>query len=47
MSCSECCKLTCTCQENTVLERQLKRKEAELAEAEDQLRQKVGRTTYM
>ena len=40
----ECCKLTCVCQENVELERQLRRKEAELAEAEGQLTQKVDMT---
>ena len=39
----ECCKLTCVCQENVELERQLKRKEAELAEAEGQLTRKVDK----
>ena len=37
----ECFKLACVCQENVELERQLRRKEAELAEAERQLTQKV------
>ena len=40
----ECCKLTCVCQENVDLERQLRRKEAELADAEGQLMQKVDMT---
>ena len=39
----ECCKFTCVCQENVELERQLRRKEAELAEAEGQLTQKVDK----
>ena len=39
----ECCKLTCVCQENVELERQLRRKEAELAEAEGQVTQKVDK----
>ena len=39
----ECCKLTCVCQKNVELERQLRRKEAELAEAEGQLTQKVDK----
>ena len=39
----ECCKLTCIYQENVELERQLRRKEAELAEAELQLTQKVDK----
>ena len=39
----QCCKLTCVCQENVELERQLRRKEAELAEAEGQLTQKVDK----
>ena len=37
----ECYKLTFVCQENVELERQLRRKEAELAEADGQLTQKV------
>ena len=39
----ERCKLTCVCQENVELERQLRRKEAEFAEAEGQLTQKVDK----
>ena len=42
----ECCKLICVFQENIELGRQLRRKEAELAEAERQLTQKVGMTMY-
>ena len=37
----KCFKLSCVYQENIELERQLRRKEAELAEAEGQLTQKV------
>ena len=40
---SECCELTCVCQENVELERQLRRKEVELAEAEGQVTQKVDK----
>ena len=40
----QCCKLTCVCQENFELERQLRRKEAELAEAEGQLTERVDIT---
>ena len=44
---NECFKLTCVCEENIELERQLRRKEAQLAEAEGQLRQKVNNTGSM
>ena len=43
----ECCKVTCVCQENVELERQLRRKEAELAEAEGQLTHKVDKYWIM
>ena len=39
----ECCKCTCACQESVELERQLRRKEAELAEAKGQLAEKVDK----
>ena len=39
----DCCKFACVCQENVELERQLRTKEAELAEAEGQLTQKVDK----
>ena len=44
MCCSErVLQVDCVCQENVELERQLRRKEAELAEAEGQLTQKVDK----